>query len=1053
MKTSAPRFALAAILASLVASSSPAAESLSVLLQKAIYAEETEGNLESAIRIYEQIRADGAANRALMAQAQFRLAVCFQKQGKKEQAIGVLNELLRQFPAETALTTTAREHLGALGHAAPETVTLRKVSVVKNMWIRGVSPGGRYIAFTGDNGEVYMQEPALGKTWLLIKCNWDTGPWDFAFSPDERRVVYDLNGTALYAGNVDGSDVREIHKPKNGTIWAYGWRGTSGHLLAELEDGEKKTKSFVSIDEKSGELTRLNLAYFSGTKSLSRDGRYLAHRDGHRLDIVDLESGRRSLVVEAHVTGLHEWAHTDFALYFASDRTAKPGLWVIPVREGKAAGEPQLVKERAGEMWFQNITPDGRIYYGEASYSASIWVASANFETGELTEEPRLVTERFPGMQTLPAWSSDGQKVWLAVPGEQHRLVSVTMASGRQDEFPLWPSFSRLARHRYAVSTDGTFVVLQGSRISKPGASNSTRGIHRFDLATSKVDTLKTWASDDSPLSPHLAPDGKAFYFTRDLRDRAEKEPRRSRRSILMRREFASATEKAILETAGGRRILPGNLGFSPDGSRLAFVTSDDDLREDFVNALEIVDLRNGTRTEILRTPSREWVKSLSWSPDGRRLIYARETPAKDWSEGAHSTIWSTEIESRKSVRLKTPFPSVEEIAVHPDGRHIAFRSGSAGDWAQLWVMEGANPARHLEPKPVVSRPKVIAQNLSGPIPLGRLNGPNNSIVDPTTGLRAAVPSGWELRAATRSERGMSVDLKTREEPNVSMRILVNFDDPKNLLGKEIDAWLRTWTESRQQGRRNDSLFGPSFTIRPETVVARSVMGRPALRWNAEFSRKGELHHEYNTVIYWERGFAVVLLTAPAALAPRYRLAYESLVGSTVLNPVTRTAVPLESVCQSANAIHDADTGFRATLPAALKALGASRIHQQFEFALGPIDSPGWGYMRFIRGNPVDVPASEIDGWLREWARLHQHRIAAEDYSLRPDSFVSRTIDGRPAVVYRGDFTRDFAKWTELLALIHHPDGVATVQLQSPADASEETRAAFEELVETVRLP
>jgi hypothetical protein len=109
--------------------------------------------------------------------------------------------------------------------------------------------------------------------------------------------------------------------------------------------------------------------------------------------------------------------------------------------------------------------------------------------------------------------------------------------------------------------------------------------------------------------------------------------------------------------------------------------------------------------------------------------------------------------------------------------------------------------------------------------------------------------------------------------------------------------------------------------------------------------------------------------------------------------------------------------------------------------------------IRFLRGNPVDVPASEVDGWLREWARLHQYRVAAEEYSLRLDSFISRTIDGRPAVVYRGDFIRDFARWAEHLALIYHPDGVAAIALQSPADACDETREIFNQLIQTVRLP
>src|SRR5438876_808219 len=95
-------FALAALVGFASPTPGPAAESLSVL-QKAIYAEETEGNLESAIKLYEQIARDAASNRPMVAQAQYRLAVCYQKQGSKDRAVAALNELMKQFPAEAAL--------------------------------------------------------------------------------------------------------------------------------------------------------------------------------------------------------------------------------------------------------------------------------------------------------------------------------------------------------------------------------------------------------------------------------------------------------------------------------------------------------------------------------------------------------------------------------------------------------------------------------------------------------------------------------------------------------------------------------------------------------------------------------------------------------------------------------------------------------------------------------------------------------------------------------------------------------------------------------------
>ena len=49
--------------------SNRAVESLSVLLQKGVYAEETERNLDATIGIYEGIVKEGEANRSLVAKA------------------------------------------------------------------------------------------------------------------------------------------------------------------------------------------------------------------------------------------------------------------------------------------------------------------------------------------------------------------------------------------------------------------------------------------------------------------------------------------------------------------------------------------------------------------------------------------------------------------------------------------------------------------------------------------------------------------------------------------------------------------------------------------------------------------------------------------------------------------------------------------------------------------------------------------------------------------------------------------------------------------------
>ena len=73
------------------------AQSVSELLEKGIYTEETVGDLDAAIKIYEKIVAEDQANRKLVAEAQLRLGQCLMKQGKKEEAEKALRELVDQF--------------------------------------------------------------------------------------------------------------------------------------------------------------------------------------------------------------------------------------------------------------------------------------------------------------------------------------------------------------------------------------------------------------------------------------------------------------------------------------------------------------------------------------------------------------------------------------------------------------------------------------------------------------------------------------------------------------------------------------------------------------------------------------------------------------------------------------------------------------------------------------------------------------------------------------------------------------------------------------------
>jgi hypothetical protein len=81
------------------------------LLEKAIYEEETVGDLNAAIAIYEQIIADAKANRGYVARAYLRLGLCQLKTGEEEAGTATLEKLIKDFPEQKDIIAEARAAL------------------------------------------------------------------------------------------------------------------------------------------------------------------------------------------------------------------------------------------------------------------------------------------------------------------------------------------------------------------------------------------------------------------------------------------------------------------------------------------------------------------------------------------------------------------------------------------------------------------------------------------------------------------------------------------------------------------------------------------------------------------------------------------------------------------------------------------------------------------------------------------------------------------------------------------------------------------------------
>lgn len=81
------------------------------LLEEGVYQEETKGDLGAAIALYQQVIESEQASRPRAAEAQYRLAICYQKQGNTTLAVRSFEALVENYPNQTQWVDAALGHL------------------------------------------------------------------------------------------------------------------------------------------------------------------------------------------------------------------------------------------------------------------------------------------------------------------------------------------------------------------------------------------------------------------------------------------------------------------------------------------------------------------------------------------------------------------------------------------------------------------------------------------------------------------------------------------------------------------------------------------------------------------------------------------------------------------------------------------------------------------------------------------------------------------------------------------------------------------------------
>ena len=560
-----------------------------------------------------------------------------------------------------------------------------------------VSPDGRYFSFRENaTGDLMLHDFQTGEDRRLTNTA-SNQPKEYAedsvISRDGKHIAYawfanggfEVRVLDLNSANARPRVLFSNHEAAP-SIFPYDW-SADGRWIAVCVGREDRTAHIALVSTADGTM-RVLKTYSDWRRAevmtFSPDGGFLAYDLGATLDanqhdvfVVATDGSRETAAV---VNPAHDvpigWAPDGKDLLFASDRGGSGGVWALPMRDGKADGEPRLVKSGVNGRP-RGLTRSGALYFSTTASMQDIYVASVDLASGKLLEPSARIASRTAGFNLGAAWSPDGRSL-VYLPRKDVSVVAIqTMATGAVRA--LHPDLAWVWAERPLWSPDSTFLV-----VIAPDRKGQW-GLHRID-ARSGATTMLVRSDDfeSNPVHPvGWSAGGDLLYFRR-------------------------RGEVSTLDIQTGRQRVvegvTGMFGLSPDGRSWAWIDgarpvhdprpadrSTEDRRNSAV--LYTMPIEGGHPHELLRVAAPEDLRAPIWSPDGKYLVFFK-LDTRDPNQ--HLEVWCIPVAGGMPHRIDVGdhLPAIpgndaglnKSILIHPDGRRIAIEATEPE--AEVWVME-----------------------------------------------------------------------------------------------------------------------------------------------------------------------------------------------------------------------------------------------------------------------------------------------------------------------------------------------------------------------------
>jgi Tol biopolymer transport system component len=644
-----------------------------VLFEKAKFTMETKGDLEGAIKLFEQILTKYPDQREYAAKSQLYIGICYEKQGQSK-AIKAYEQVMKNYPDQTDLVSLARSRMTNLQAQSLETAKVIQFPLDLPYLEGGtLSPDGtRRVGVSYEIGQnIAIMNVGEDKVTHVTRFDWGhEGGWTHqpVWSPDGKEIAFmfgdwfDEKPGELRITTLEGKQRSLYICAKEEWISPQQWLPTGDAILCGLQKSDGFYLGLVSV--RDGNFRPLRKFQKEVEGSASPDGKYIVFAEGEsgskNLSILSIDGKSHKPLTEGPSNDSRPiWSPHGRHIVFKSLRHGSLALWGIEVdREGNPKGSPFLIRDGMQNADLRNWTESGLYYYNWIHIN-DVFLVDIDPSAGNLTGKYRQIDYTPTGNNKRPVWSPDGKYLAFVSSSEDHPnqayVVIIPSAGGEAKKFAFpTRNYSAPWFHSMRWRPDSKAIGLLCKK------NDGAMAVFVLDSSTEQWQTYPLSWSYDRRTRMEWKKDGKAVYLAQiGLTD---KHPG------IVERDLETGNERYIYRSEHEKDHTFSDLVCSRDYTKLAIM--------DGSRNLVIVDVETG---KIIRKFSREepmMMSSLAWSPDADRIfVLNRDRESRNILS---YSILSVDDGSEKKYDSKGKLPRrLTYTQWSPDGSRIAFSTRS----------------------------------------------------------------------------------------------------------------------------------------------------------------------------------------------------------------------------------------------------------------------------------------------------------------------------------------------------------------------------------------